>query len=166
MEVSLYCGLRFRWRKQSHTSARCSACLGPILPPGNPLASPKVLHQAPVQESSVPTDSWQLHHRALNPCPLQSHSRAHPRFVQSPLPNREPGPHLSRLSLDSSNTHPHPSISGGPGLSPHPISPSYRHFWAAATGDKVGTNSHQPWPYVRVRIHTASPAYHSHRRSE
>lgn len=56
--------------------------------------------------------------RGLNPCPLQSHSRAHPRFGQPTLPDWE------RLSRNSSNTttihtgHTPLSISRGPGWCP------------------------------------------------
>lgn len=93
--------------------------------------------------------------RGLNPCPLQSHSRAHPRFGQPTLPDWE------RLSRNSSNTHTgHTplSISRGPGWSPQPISPSYNYFCFAAPEDEAEIGIHKSPRPVYVRI---PPAWHS-----
>jgi hypothetical protein len=106
--------------------------------------------------------------RGPNPCPLQSHSRAHPRFGQPTLPDWE------RLSRNSSNTsssttctttttttihtgHAPPSISRGPGWSPQPISPSHEYHCVVAPEDEVEISIHQPLRTVHVQI---PPACH------
>jgi len=75
---------------------------------GNPLASPKVLHQAPVQDSSVPTDSWQLHHRAQSlPSPISLPSP--PKIC--PVPTTQSGTRTaSKSPVSRQLQYPPPSI--------------------------------------------------------
>ncbi|KAL6893239.1 hypothetical protein GGI43DRAFT_174230 [Trichoderma evansii] len=112
-----------------------------VLPPGNPLVSPKALHQAPDQESRVPTDSWQLHHRAQSlPSPISLPSP--PKIC--PVPTTQSGTRTaSKSPVSRQLQYPPPSINL---LRPGIVPPSHLALVQALLGCYRGQGRDQQPP--------------------